>query len=91
MGALFDKKNGKTLYFLNVKLTLPLQFSQADLNLVGFIPEEIKWLYSLESLDIQNNHLVSNLCAGGGEGSDQVQLTSFRLGQFRVHWVNWRD
>ena len=30
----------------------------ADLNLVGFIPEEIKWLTSLESFDIQNNHLV---------------------------------
>ena len=32
---------------------------KADLNLVGFIPEEIKWLTSLESFDIQNNHLVS--------------------------------
>ena len=45
---------------------------------MGFIPEEIKWLYSLESLDIQNNHLVSNLCVGGR--SDQVPLTQFQAG-----------
>ena len=30
----------------------------ADLNLVGFLPEEIKWLSTLESLDMQNNHLA---------------------------------
>lgn len=39
----------------------------ADLNLVGFIPEEIKWLSSLESLDIQNNHLAGPIPAGLGE------------------------
>lgn len=26
--------------------------------MVGFIPDEIKYLSSLESLDVQNNHLV---------------------------------
>lgn len=39
----------------------PFLSREADLNLIGFIPEEIKWLSSLESLDIQNNHIVSVL------------------------------
>jgi len=39
----------------------------ADLNLVGFIPEEIKWLSSLESFDMQNNHLAGPIPHSIGE------------------------
>lgn len=61
LGAYFRKKvNFPCLY---VKRIPPHIFSvslfhEADLNLIGFIPEEIKLLSKLESLDVQNNHLV---------------------------------
>jgi hypothetical protein len=41
--------------------------TKADLNMVGFIPEEIKWLNSLESFDIQNNHLAGPIPSSLGE------------------------
>ena len=46
------------LYEISCLIIISFLF-KADLNLVGFIPEEIKWLTSLESFDLQNNHLVS--------------------------------
>lgn len=39
----------------------------ADLSLVGFIPEEIKWLSSLESFDMQNNHISGPIPESLGE------------------------
>jgi Leucine-rich repeat (LRR) protein len=43
------------------------RISIAGLNLVGFLPEEIKWLSSLEYLDMQNNHLVGPIPESLGE------------------------
>ncbi len=39
----------------------------SDLNLVGFLPEEIKWLNTLESLDMQNNHLAGPVPSALGD------------------------
>lgn len=47
----------------------------ADLNLVGFIPEEIKYLSSLESFDIQNNHLAGPIPSGLGELEELTYLS----------------
>ncbi|KAL7466979.1 hypothetical protein ACHAXS_007249, partial [Conticribra weissflogii] len=50
-----DKRVGVTKCNVDMEVT---EIRLADLNMVGFIPEEIKYLSSLESLDVQNNHLV---------------------------------
>ncbi len=47
----------------------------ADLNLVGFLPEEIKWLSTLESLDMQNNHLAGPIPKSLGDLDDLRYLS----------------
>mmetsp|Transcript_31160 Transcript_31160/g.46734 ORF Transcript_31160/g.46734 Transcript_31160/m.46734 type:complete len:408 (-) Transcript_31160:185-1408(-) len=44
-----------------------IELRLADLNLVGFLPEEIKWLSTLESLDMQNNHLAGPVPSALGD------------------------
>jgi len=50
-----DQRVGVTKCNANMEVT---ELRLADLKLVGWIPEEIKWLSSLQSFDIQNNHLA---------------------------------
>lgn len=59
-----DRRVGVTKCNADMEVT---EIRLADLNLVGFIPEEIKWLSSLESLDIQNNHLAGPIPKSLGE------------------------
>lgn len=59
-----DRRVGVTKCNADMEVT---EIRLADLNLVGFIPEEIKWLSSLESLDIQNNHLAGHIPDAIGE------------------------
>ncbi|KAL9181225.1 hypothetical protein ACHAXT_010030 [Thalassiosira profunda] len=47
----------------------------ADLNLVGFIPEELKYLSSLKSFDIQTNHLGGPIPKGLGELGNLIYLS----------------
>mmetsp|Transcript_22139 Transcript_22139/g.47585 ORF Transcript_22139/g.47585 Transcript_22139/m.47585 type:complete len:416 (-) Transcript_22139:171-1418(-) len=59
-----DRRVGVTKCNADMDVT---EIRLADLNLVGFIPEEIKWLDSLESFDIQNNHLAGPIPESMGE------------------------
>jgi len=59
-----DRRVGVTKCNSDMEVT---EIRLADLNLVGFIPEEIKWLSSLVSLDIQNNHLAGPIPGSLGE------------------------
>ncbi|KAL3804495.1 hypothetical protein HJC23_002534 [Cyclotella cryptica] len=59
-----DRKVGVTKCNDDMEVT---EIRLADLNLVGFIPEEIKWLSNLESLDVQNNHLAGPIPQSLGE------------------------
>eukprot|EP00581_Thalassiosira_minuscula_P007127 CAMPEP_0183703012 /NCGR_PEP_ID=MMETSP0737-20130205/917_1 /TAXON_ID=385413 /ORGANISM="Thalassiosira miniscula, Strain CCMP1093" /LENGTH=392 /DNA_ID=CAMNT_0025929709 /DNA_START=270 /DNA_END=1445 /DNA_ORIENTATION=- len=59
-----DRRVGVTKCNSEMEVT---EIRLADLNLVGFIPEEIKWLSSLESLDIQNNHIAGPIPESLGE------------------------
>lgn len=59
-----DRRVGVTKCNSDMEVT---EIRLADLNLVGFIPEEIKWLSSLESFDIQNNHLAGPIPESLGE------------------------
>lgn len=42
---------------------------------MGFIPEEIKWLTSLESLDMQNNHIAGPIPSSIGELEELTYLS----------------
>jgi len=64
MGGESDRRVGVTQCNADMEVT---EIRIADLNLVGFIPEEIKWLSSLESFDIQNNHLAGPIPESLGE------------------------
>lgn len=59
-----DRRVGVTKCNFDMEVT---EIRLADLNLVGFIPAEIKWLDNLESLDIQNNHLAGHIPDAIGE------------------------
>lgn len=50
-----ERRVGVTKCNANMEVT---EIRLADLSLVGFIPEEVKWLSSLESFDMQNNHIA---------------------------------
>lgn len=67
-----DRRVGVTKCNADMEVT---EVRLADLNLVGFVPEEIKWLSSLESLDIQNNHLAGPIPGSLGE-LDQLRYLS---------------
>ncbi|KAL7439624.1 hypothetical protein ACHAXH_003998 [Discostella pseudostelligera] len=59
-----DRRVGVTKCNANMEVT---EICLADLNLVGFIPEEVKWLSNLEYLDMQNNHLTGPIPESLGE------------------------
>ncbi|KAL7484201.1 hypothetical protein ACHAW6_009838 [Cyclotella cf. meneghiniana] len=59
-----DRKVGVTKCNDDMEVT---EIRLANLNLFGFVPEEIKWLSNLESLDVQNNHLAGPIPQSLGE------------------------